>query len=167
MVQEPNPIGITMRVTNMTSTGCTLVFEQSGGNVTGQLQTGEPYDIQKMDSDGNWVSDIKTIVDWKDIAYSIKTNDTTEIDVEWQYVHGAFEPGHYRIKKDVMDFRETADYDTYEIYAEFDVGSPEDSYDEVWHTYNMNGAGNTESEKFTETTDFLPAEVIITEGVGD
>lgn len=59
MVQEPNPIGITMRVTNMTSTGCTLVFEQSGGNVTGQLQTGEPYDIQKMDSDGNWVSDIK------------------------------------------------------------------------------------------------------------
>lgn len=66
-----------------------------------------------------------------------------------------------------MDFRETADYDTYEIYAEFDVGSPEDSYDEVWHTYNMNGAGNTESEKFTESTDFLPAEVIITEGVGD
>lgn len=159
-----NPIGLSMSVENISDKGCTIVFEQSGGKVTGELLTGAPFEIQKMNSDGEWVNDIRTIVDWEDIAYVIKQNDVTRLDADWQYIHEPFEPGHYRIKKEVMDFREVADYDTYELYAEFVVGSSEHSYDEVTHIYSIDDAESVESgEEVTESKDYLPAEIIITE----
>lgn len=117
---EADPIGLTMSTENITETGCTLVFNQSGGDVTGELQTGPPFELQKMNTDGEWINDIKAVVDWVDIAYIIKKNGTTEIKADWQYIHDALDTGRYRIKKEVMDFRRAGDYDTYEIYAEFD-----------------------------------------------
>ncbi|MCR5789610.1 MAG: hypothetical protein K6G83_06950, partial [Lachnospiraceae bacterium] len=57
-----------------------------------------------------------------------------------------------------------ADYDTYELYAEFVVGSSEHSYGEVTHIYNIDDAESVESgEEVTESKDYLPAEKIITE----
>ncbi|MCR5791005.1 MAG: M56 family metallopeptidase, partial [Lachnospiraceae bacterium] len=151
-VAPANPIGLSMSVENIFDKGCTIVFEQSGGHVTGGLLTGAPFEIQKMNRDGEWVNDIRTIVDWKDIAYAIKRNDVTELEADWQYIHEPLESGYYRIKKEVMDFRKGADYDTYELYAEFVVGSSEHSYGEVTHIYNIDDAESVESgEEVTES----------------
>ena len=119
-----NPIGLTMRVTNVSSTGCTLVFEQSGGNVTGELQTGVAFTIQVKDADGQWVDVSEpNPLSWDDIAILISKDGITQLEVSWLYSYGELGVGHYRIGKEVMDFRKTADYDTYNVYAEFDIVS--------------------------------------------
>lgn len=119
-----NPIGLTMDTENVSSKGCTLVFTQSGGNVTGELLTGEAFFLQVCNRDGKW-EDISTpeSLGWNDIAINISNGGKTEIEINWEYAYGELNTGHYRIKKEVMDFRKTADYDEYDIYAEFDISN--------------------------------------------
>ena len=114
-------LGLSMYIKNVTDTGCMLVFKQSEGNVTGELETGAQFEIQKMNLNGEWQNDIKTIVDWEDIAYIIKKNGETELKINWRYIHSPMEPGHFRIKKEVMVYRGPGDFDVYDIYAEFDA----------------------------------------------
>lgn len=116
-------IGLTMYAKNITSTGCTLVFEQSGGVVTGELQTGQWFELQVKNGDGDWIDDSArdTEMAWEDIAYSIKSEGTTELQVSWKDIYGDRTSGHYRIVKKVNDFRGTGDYDTYEVCAEFAI----------------------------------------------
>ena len=119
-----NPIGLTMDTENVSSKGCTLAFTQSGGNVTGELLTGEAFFLQVCNRDGKW-EDISTpeSLGWNDIAINISNGGKTEIEINWEYAYGELNTGHYRIKKEVMDFRKTADYDEYDIYAEFDISN--------------------------------------------
>ena len=117
-----NPIGLSISTKDITPTGCTLVFYQHDGNVTGQLQTGEFYEIQAIDSNGEWrdiLSGEERI--WNDIAILIRNEGVTEQKISWEPVYGNLENGHYRIYKKVMDFRDTGDYGEYDVYAEFDV----------------------------------------------
>ena len=123
-VISDSPLGLTMSAVNVSSTGCTLVFEQSGGNVTGELQTGVAFDIQVKDADGKWVNvSAPNPMSWEDIAYLISNNGTTELDLDWEHVYGYLADGHYRIVKKVMDYRSPGDYDEYDVYAEFDIGN--------------------------------------------
>lgn len=148
-VAPQNPIGLSMYVKNVTSTGCTLVFNQSGGNVTGELQTGEAFQLQVPNlTTGEWIDDSASdIVAWKDIAYTINQDDKTEIEIDWSVYYGIRESGHYRIKKEVMDFRGPGDYDTYDIYWEFSIDSDEKYYDWV---YNMNLPGDYELSDYMD-----------------
>ena len=123
-VISDSPLGLTMSAVNVSSTGCTLVFEQSGGNVTGELQTGVAFDIQVKDADEKWVNvSAPNPMSWDDIAYLISNDDTTELDLDWEHVYGYLADGHYRIVKKVMDYRSPGDYDEYDVYAEFDIGN--------------------------------------------
>lgn len=112
-------LGLTMRAKDVTPTGCTLVFTQSGGNVTGELMTGEEFGLFKRDADGGW-KDLfaDRDVSWIGSGSSIAAGGTTELETYWG---GAFtlEAGRYRIEKEVLDFRGAGDFDEYPIYAEF------------------------------------------------
>ena len=122
---EENPVGISMTATEVTPTGCMLKLLQAGGNVTGQLQTGQWYELQVKNGDGDWIDhsarDIARA--WEDIAYIIEKDGATELTVNWQQDYGYLQDGHYRIVKQVMDYRNPGDYDEYEVYAEFNVES--------------------------------------------
>lgn len=119
----PNPIGLTMNTENVSSKGCTLVFNQSGGNVTGELQTGEAFFIQIYNGNGEWENiGTSNLFAWNAVAVNITSGSRTEIKINWEFAYGELGTGHYRIRKEVMDFRKTADYDTYDIYTEFDIG---------------------------------------------
>lgn len=121
---QNNPLGLTMTTMDIKPTGCILFFTQSGGNVTGQLQTGQWYEVQMQNAYGEWVdaSDRDTERGWEDIAYMIKSDGTTELDLNWEDCYGWLSDGHYRIAKKVMDYRSPGDYDEYNVYAEFDIG---------------------------------------------
>ena len=54
-----------------------------------------------------------------DIAYTIATENTTESELNWEWLYGELPPGEYRIGKNVMDFRGSGDYDQYMVYACF------------------------------------------------
>ena len=131
--EHDNPIGVTMSAVDITPTGCKLVFSQNGGNVTGELQTGQWYELQVKNANGEWIDNSSKDIErcWEDIAYLIKNNGTTEMTLDWEDIYGYLRDGHYRIAKKVMDYRNPGDYDEYEVYAEFDLGEKEKSTEDI------------------------------------
>lgn len=119
--------GLTLTVENVTSTGLTLVVTQSGGEPTGELETGEAYRLITL-VDGTW----KTVEElplpegvdgrgWNSIAYLIPKNESKEFDINWEWIFGELPSGTYRLIKEFMDFRATANYDTFEYWVEFEI----------------------------------------------
>ncbi len=111
--------GITLRTENVTKTGMTLKIEQFGGNPDGELETGEWFKLEKT-VDDNWTPvETNPLIDyaWNDVAYEIKRNDITELQVEWKWLYGELEQGLYRLTKEIV-FRSAGgfDKDLYEVY---------------------------------------------------
>lgn len=97
---------------DVTDTGLTVKFELIGAPKEGHLQTGEWYEIEKHVND-EWQK-VETIISnygFNALAYLIKENDITEFEVNWEWLYGKLSPGYYRIKKEVINFRETGDFD--------------------------------------------------------
>ncbi len=120
-----NPIlhdkwGITLYADDVTPKGMTLKIEQFGGNPSGTLEYGAAYTLEKTVND-EW-QPVETITGeplvWNALAYMVKMNDITEMNINWEYGYGELKPGFYRLKKEIMDFRAPGDYDkeTYEVY---------------------------------------------------
>lgn len=120
-IDSPDEWGVTLSVKNVTATGATVVFTQSGGNPTGELATGSWYRIEC----GNREMAILADAVFTDEAYDIPENGELEMEINWSWLYGTLEPGTYRIVKKVMDFRGTGDYDEKEYSAEFTVGGKE------------------------------------------
>ncbi len=116
-----NDWGVTLTAKDVTSDGMTLVCSQSGGNPTGELSTGPWYEIEKQVS-GKWQqAPIYAEVCWEDIAWIIPKEDLTEWQVNWTWIYASLEPGEYRIAKEIMDFRQSGDFDTCRSYAYFTI----------------------------------------------
>ncbi|MBO5176147.1 MAG: hypothetical protein J6C07_01715 [Lachnospiraceae bacterium] len=119
--------GLTLSVEEVSATGLTLVVSQEGGNPTGELQTGDPYRLITL-VDGSW----KTVEElplpegvdgraWNSIAYLLPKGETREFEINWEWIFGELPTGTYRLIKEFMDFRGTANYDTFEYWVEFNV----------------------------------------------
>ena len=97
-----------------------MKIEQFGVNPSGELKTGAPYSLETTVND-EW-QPVETITGdplvWNALAYMIKMNDITEMNINWEYAYGELKPGFYRLKKEFDDFRAPGDYDTetYEVY---------------------------------------------------
>lgn len=120
--------GVTLIAKDVTPEGMTLVCTQSGGSPTGELSTGTYY-VLEQEVQGVWciVEYAENMrgkeVCWDAVAWIIPMNDTVEWEVDWEWLYGSLEPGHYRIGKEIMDFRGTGDYDKEMYYAEFAIVS--------------------------------------------
>ncbi len=112
--------GITLYADNVTPVGMTLKIVQSGGSPSGELQTGADYILETAAGDA-W-QPVETITRqpllWNSMAYMIKKNDITEMQLGWQYGYGELKPGSYRLRKEIMDFRGPGDFDeeTYMVH---------------------------------------------------
>ena len=58
---------------------------------------------------------------WTDDAWIIPMNDGVEWEVNWKELYGELSVGYYRIGKNIIDFRDTGDYDEETYYANFEV----------------------------------------------
>ena len=116
------PIGLTMNAYKGNSVGVTLEFTQSGGNVTGVLQTGTFLELEKLNENGEWEKQ-EYIKDneWDDRVFSINTSGSTQLPTFWFSMYGNMPDGNYRILKRVRDVRSEDDYDEYELYAQFTI----------------------------------------------
>lgn len=111
--------GITLSIGGVTATGGTLVFTQSGGNPTGELDTGSYYRIESVDN-----GDLALLIDnvaWTSEAYVIPKGGKLEMPVDWSWLYGELPEGTYRIYKPVSDFRGPGDYDNKVYFAEFTI----------------------------------------------
>ena len=111
--------GITLSVTDVTPTGLTVVFKQSGGNPTGELMTGSYYRLENKDKELAYI--VEGDVAWTAEAYMIQKDEEIKMQVNWEWLYGTLEPGTYRIFKEVTDFRGPGDFDEREYSAEFTV----------------------------------------------
>ncbi|MDO4744003.1 MAG: hypothetical protein Q4A86_01310 [Clostridia bacterium] len=114
--------GVKLGTKDVSKTGLTLMFEQFGGTPSGELQTGAWYKLETH-FNGEW-QDVKAKVDnavWNSIAYGIRKNDITELEVNWEFLYGELPPGLYRISKEIMDFRKSGDFDEKVYQAYFTV----------------------------------------------
>lgn len=118
--------GLTLTAENVTAKGLTIVCTQAGGEVTGELETGSWYTVQRL-VNGAWETVEYTEIDedqvgWTAEAWFIPLNDTTEWKVDWTWLYGELPAGEYRIGKEIVDFREAGDYDEAVLYTEFTIG---------------------------------------------
>ncbi len=116
-------LGLTLEIKEYTAANATLVFQQSGGNPEGELFTGDDFWIDRCE-DGEWAG-VPIVLQgnygFHQVAYTISMDGDSEFQVDWEWLYGRLEPGEYRIGKSVDDFRKTADFDQYSIYAYFKV----------------------------------------------
>lgn len=121
LISTDDSWGIELYVEKASNTSLTLVCSQHGGEITGELQTGEKYWIEKWE-DEKWV-ELQTPEKpvWESTALSIKTEDLTSWNINWQDLYGELSQGQYRIGKEIDDLREAADYDEKTYYAEFTI----------------------------------------------
>lgn len=113
--------GLTLSVKNVTESGLTLICIQSGGELTGEMQTGSDYKLIVLKE--AW-EDVPTIIEdygWNTIAYMVPKEDSTEFEIDWEWLYGKLPAGTYRIIKGFTDFRESGDYNTETYWAEFEI----------------------------------------------
>ncbi|MBE5930864.1 MAG: hypothetical protein E7268_07425 [Lachnospiraceae bacterium] len=114
--------GLTLSVKDVTPTGLTLVCTQEGGNPTGDLQCGEDYRLIALE-DGVW-KDVPTVLGnfiWDSLAYPIPKRQDRAFEISWEWLYGELPAGYYRLVKEFMDFRGTADFDTAKYWVEFEI----------------------------------------------
>jgi len=112
--------GLTLSAKNVTTSGLTLICTQSGGELTGDIMTGEDYYLIVL-QDETWktVSPVIENYGWNSLAHWISKDTDTEFEIDWKWLYGELEPGTYRLVKEFMDFRKTADYDKAVYWMEF------------------------------------------------
>lgn len=114
--------GLTLTAQDVTPTSLTLCFEQFGGTLEGNLQTGNPFTIEKLNENGEWEAlKMKDNVAWTLPAFLIPQNNIYEKEESWEYIYGTLSPGSYRIAKEVADFKEGHEYKPETYYAYFDI----------------------------------------------
>ena len=114
--------GVTLTAENVTPTSLTIKCTQSGGEPTGELQTGSWYILETWTQEEGWHEDSSHAeVCWTDEAWIISKDSVTEWKVNWEWLYGALSEGKYRIGKEIMDFRGTGDYDKAIYFAEFEI----------------------------------------------
>lgn len=114
--------GVYLTPYDVTPQGMTVCIEQFGGNATGELQTGSWYELQYTTGEG-WTP-LEPIIDngtWTALAYGIKNNDVTGLDINWQSLYGELPSGDYRLAKKIVDFRAAGDYDEKLYYVYFSI----------------------------------------------
>lgn len=117
--------GVSVTAKDITVTGMNLVCTQSGGEPTGELQTGSWFILENWSKEKGW-SEVNNLsqnleVGWTDEAYMIPMDDTVEWEVNWEWLYGELPAGKYRFGKQIMDFRKSGDYDTAIYFAEFEI----------------------------------------------
>ena len=116
--------GITFCPDNVTTSGMTIKIEQFGGSYTGKLQTGQWFMLEKNVNDIWRKVGTNPLIEyaWTKDVYDIKSNDITDLNVDWKWLYEELSPGYYRLSKKVTDFRKSNDYDEeiYQVYFDID-----------------------------------------------
>ncbi len=112
--------GVSMKVKDGTASGAglTLVFENKTDS---ECIYGE-YFVLEMKTGGSWFQvpvAFEGEYGFNSIGYMLKPQGESEWTLDWEWLYGSLENGEYRIIKDILDFRETGDYDKYFLAAEF------------------------------------------------
>ena len=114
--------GLTITGENVTPTSTTLIVTQSGIKPDGELITGQPFFLDRLE-DGEWVpmEPLLEAWSWTMEGWMIPVNDTVRWDVNWDWLYGTLEAGQYRFGKNISCVSEPGDYEEAVYYVEFEI----------------------------------------------
>lgn len=106
-----------LKENTLSNTGLTIILKNQS-NI--DIQYGNPYSIEKYQN-GYW----KTVELINDMAftlpaYELKTNESKEININWEYGYGKLPSGKYRIVKN-FNYEENEKYVSFIKYLEFEI----------------------------------------------
>lgn len=113
-------LGLSLRAENISPTGLTLVFEQSGGEGFSELITGQDHYLRRR-TDNGWEL-CNTVIDsygWTLVGTNIEPDKETRIDIDWEWLYGALPAGHYQISKVIVP--DERYFDSCTFRTEFDI----------------------------------------------
>ena len=119
-VNNFHDVSIAVKKVTVSNNGLTVVFENNSNKM---CTYGEEF-LLEMKINGEWYQvpvAIEGNYGFKSIGYEVASGQTREWSVEWQWLYGSLGIGEYRMVKNVLDFRQTGDYDTYFLAAEFSI----------------------------------------------
>lgn len=115
-------VNMTVKEETVSSTGLIVVIEN---NSDSQCIYSEDFVLEKKIK-GSWYQ-VPVIIGedygFNDIGYNLASEENEEWAVEWDWLYGSLDTGEYRIIKNVLDFRDTGDFDQYKLAAEFKISS--------------------------------------------
>ncbi|MDE7324421.1 MAG: hypothetical protein K2N73_17245 [Lachnospiraceae bacterium] len=119
---EADKIGLHFELKKISPSGATLVFHQYDEKApTGELEYGSAF-VLEVQKNNTW-EEVPVVVNgdygFHETAFNIPNRDSTEQELDWEWLYGVLSPGIYRIKKEILDFRAPGDYDKYTVYAQF------------------------------------------------
>jgi len=94
---KPNPLGITLAVSDVTPNGLTLLCSVENSSWD-SITTGAPWNLERYE-DGQWVGIMPESTAWTSIAYRLDRGNATRWNINWSQIIGSLEPGQYRISK--------------------------------------------------------------------
>lgn len=119
---EASELGLLFSLKNITPSGAVLVFDQYDSEApTGELEFGDDFELE-VQKNGKWESvpvAVEGEIAFNDIAHIIAPGQSTEAELNWEWLYGELPAGEYRIGKVIHDFRGTGDFDKYTVYAHF------------------------------------------------
>lgn len=121
--------GVSLHVKDLTPAGMTLVGTQAGGSLLGELEHGDEFYIEMYENGGWKPVPYLNSVAFTAIAHQLEKNSNWRLSMDWEDMYGQLSPGHYRLVKEFMDFRENG-YDAVLIFAEFIIAESHDCHSE-------------------------------------
>lgn len=113
--------GVSMNIKEGSSspTGLTVIFENNSDK---QGIYSDDFLVEK-ETKGDWYQ-VPTIIEeygFNDIGYELPPSEIEEFTIDWEWLYGSLDTGEYRIVKKVLDFRDTGDFDEYNLAAKFTI----------------------------------------------
>jgi len=109
-------ISLIVKEDTLTETGATLILKNDSDV---DVQYGNPYEIE-IKKDGKWHK-INVELNFTLPAFSLKSKETTELELNWENGYGKLASGDYRIIKSIDIEKEDGTFDTFYVSAEFIV----------------------------------------------
>lgn len=109
-------VSLTVKENTLTETGVTLILKNDSDV---EVQYGNPYEIE-IKKDGKWHK-INVKLNFNLPAFSLKSKETKELELNWENGYGKLASGDYRIIKSVDVEKADGTFDTFYVSAEFTI----------------------------------------------
>lgn len=109
-------VSLSIKENTLTKTGATLILKNDSDV---DVQYGNPYEME-IKKDGEWHK-INVELNFTLPAFSLKSKETKEIELNWKNGYGELASGDYRIIKSIDIEKEDGTFETFYISAEFTI----------------------------------------------
>ena len=122
---EPEHWGFSLIADDVTSTGLTLIMDWPGVSKDMNLFFGRYYRLEIL-VDDMWeqVPYVKDPPRFTAEAIGLYPRSIVRFSIDWEDIYGQLPPGHYRVVKEFMGFKDNGEQDEALFYAEFVITEP-------------------------------------------